>query len=241
MIDGRYPLILGLFSNVFAIIATLLLPLGAGLWLGLKRKGYVEPLLLGAATFFVFQIVIRIPILQLVLGEMTWYSIFSMTQPVLYALFLGATAALFEEGGRWIVMRAFMKKKRSIKDGIAFGIGHGGIEAVLLVGINAVALLIIYGPSTTPLLTALGGAERIFIMILHVSWSVMVLKSVVLHKPMWLVLAFVLHTVIDMAAVLMQQSGVSVYISEGFIALAAILSLWYIIVAYKKYRGADIQ
>jgi uncharacterized membrane protein YhfC len=228
-----------LFSYLFAIFAALVLPLGAGIWFSVRKKGYLKSVLLGALTFFVFQVLTRIPVLQLVLPNMLWYSIFSATQPVLYALFLGSTAALFEEGGRWLVMHLFMKNKHRLTDGIAFGIGHGGTEAVLLVGINLLVLLIMNGASAGALPTFLAGLERIFTLVIHIAFSIMVLKSVVLKKPVWLLTAFILHTVIDTAAVLMH--GMSAFIVEGTVFVFALLLLGYTILEYKKYTGADIQ
>ena len=47
------------------------------------------------------------------------------------ALFL-ATSGLFEETARWIVLRFWAKNTREWNDGVGFGLGHGGIEALLL-------------------------------------------------------------------------------------------------------------
>lgn len=229
-----------LISNLFTIIAALVLPVGAAVWLGVKRKGYMKPVLLGAATFFVFQVLTRIPALQLI-DKMIWYSMFKTSQPVLNALFLGGTAALFEEGGRWIVMRLFMKNKNRLNDGIAFGIGHGGIEAVLLVGINVLVLFILNDHSTSPLQLFAGGFERICTMVIHIAFSVMVLKSVVLKNPLWLLVAFVLHTAIDMAAVLMAGAGASILVLEGVVGVFSLLLLVYVLIEFKKYKGVEIR
>lgn len=230
-----------LFSSLFSVFAALALPIGAAIWLAVKKKGYLKPILLGVLTFFVFQVATRIPLLQIGLYKSVWFSLFSMTQPVLYALFLGATAALFEEGGRWIIMTVLMKNKNRLNDGIAFGVGHGGFEAVLLVGINALALLIVNGPSTMPWLTFAGGMERVFAMIIQIALSVMVLKSVVLKRPLWLLLAFVLHTFIDTGAVIMQYAGVSVLLIEAAIGVSAVALLLFVVFEHKKNNGGEIQ
>ena len=230
-----------LISVLSAILIGIVLPVGAGIWLSAKKKGYLKPVLLGAATFFVFQIITRVPLLQLVLPKMLWYTILAQTQPVLLALFAGATAALFEEGGRWIVMSLLMKNRHRLNDGLAFGVGHGGIEAVYILGITAVYLLL---DQTQPFAAAnllWGSFERICTMVVHIAWSVMVLKSVVLKKPLWLLLAFLLHTAIDMAAVLMSQAGATALMMETVVGVFALLMLAYILVEYKKYKGAEIQ
>lgn len=242
---------MALFGNIFGIFAGFLLPIAAGVWLSLRKKGYLKPVLLGAATFFVFQMLTRIPLLQLVLPGTMWFTLLQTSQPVLYALFLGGTAALFEEGGRWLVMTLFMKNKSrpgdkvtcdSVTcDGIAFGVGHGGIEAVFILGITAIYTL----ASGTPTDLFWGGFERVCTMVVHIAWSVMVLKSVTLKKPVWLLAAFLLHTVIDMAAVLMMQAGASALVMESVVFVFALAMLAYILMAYhtqlKKQKGANIQ
>ena len=63
--------------------------------------------------------------------------------PWLYGLFMGGTAAIAEEFGRYIAVRFLLKKNRRYADGIAYGLGHGGIEAMLLIGVNNIANLIV--------------------------------------------------------------------------------------------------
>jgi uncharacterized membrane protein YhfC len=233
-------------SVYFTILAALVLPIWAGIWLSAKKKGYTKPVLLGVVTFCVFQIFTRIPILQHVLPDMMWFVIFSRTQPVLYALFLGGSAALFEEGGRYIVMRLFMKNKSRLGDsvvfdGIAFGVGHGGIEAILLVGIPVFVSFISENPLPEPLLMFAGGFERVCTMVVHVAWSVMVLKSVILKKLLWLLLAFLLHTAIDMAVVWMPLAGTSTLATEAVLFVFSLMMLGYILIEYKRLKGAEIQ
>ena len=53
---------------------------------------------------------------------------------VAFALYGTAMACIFEECGRYIVLKHIMKKNRSLENAVLYGIGHGGIEilAVLL-------------------------------------------------------------------------------------------------------------
>jgi len=223
---------MSIMSSVFTITAALALPIAAGVWLALRRKGYLKPLLFGVLTFVVFQVLTRIPILG-VLPRMPWFTVMQMGYPFLYALFLGGTAALFEEGGRYLVMGLFLKNRRRVSDGIAFGIGHGGIEAVLLVGVNAL-ITTLAGTVVDPGTMFAGGVERISTMIVHVAWSVMVLKSVREKKIGYLLLAFALHTLIDAAAVLGQYYGVSILILEIVVGIFALMMLGYTLYEYKR-------
>ena len=220
-------------SSVFTVTAALLLPIGAGIWLSLKKKGYLKPLGFGVLTFVVFQVLTRMPLIRGVLPKMPWYIVMQTGYPLLYALFLGGTAALFEEGGRYMVMRLFLRERQRVSDGIAFGIGHGGIEAVLLAGVNALVILLTGGADNAGLMFA-GGVERISTMMLHVAWSVMVLKSVRERKIGYLLLALALHTIIDAAAVLAQYTGVSILMLEAGVGAFALLILGYTIYEYKR-------
>ena len=53
-----------------------------------------------------------------------------------YLIFLGFTAGLFESVGRWVGYKWWFRNSLPYDwaHGVAFGIGHGGIEAVALVG-----------------------------------------------------------------------------------------------------------
>ena len=221
-------------SGLFAVFCTLVLPIGAAVFLMKYRKGLWKPILVGTATFLVFQILFRLPILQLVLPKMGWFLVMSSAQPILYSLFLGATAGLVEEFGRYITMRIFLKKSRQPLDGIGFGIGHGGIEAVLLVGINALATLIVSSQSIVPSLTFASGVERLAAMTFHIGWSVMVMKSVREKKPVWLFVAFLTHTAMDTGVSVASFYHASTWMIEVVLVLLALPTVCYIIKQYRK-------
>src|SRR5699024_180091 len=54
-----------------------------------------------------------------------------LQNPLVYAIYESLAAGVFEEIGRFIGFRYLLKKFRSWKDGIAYCIGHGGIESML--------------------------------------------------------------------------------------------------------------
>ena len=49
-------------------------------------------------------------------------------------LVLSLTAGLFVETARWLMLRRFAPAARGWRNAVMFGAGHGGIEAILLVG-----------------------------------------------------------------------------------------------------------
>lgn len=190
-----------------------------------KRAGRIlKPFLLGMAAFVISQILLRIPLLQILLPNFKWFLSLQL-QPYAYGLFLGLSAGIFEETARFIFLKYLLKGRTRLSDGLAFGLGHGGIEAMLLVGINGIAALILYpmgsldlaGSSYLSLL--LGGIERIFAVSFHIGATLVVLHGIRVNKPWrYLMLAILLHGLIDSmvvilpAALSIKTAGLEVYI-----------------------------
>lgn len=195
----------------------------AGLLLCRKHKcGSLRAGAAGILCFIISQIVVRIPLLTLILPQFAWFHLMQLN-PWIYGIFLGLTAGLAEEGARWIFMKCFLSgkgRKRIGKspdvtgleflDGLAFGLGHGGIEAVLFVGVNAAVTLalILAGAYPAELVSAsdvwLGGMERIFAMSFHIGASLLIMYGVRVKKAFrYFLLALTLHTALDAAIVIL--------------------------------------
>lgn len=219
---------------LFALVAALVLPLGAALYLS-RRLGTVKPVLLGALTFFVFQGLLRIPLLQFVLPRSTAYTLFQFTRPGLFLVFLSLTAGLFEEIGRYLVMKKFMAGAPAAQ-AVAFGIGHGGIEAILLVGVNLVLVAstgaFAIGPASGQFLAA--GVERITAMVFHVCLTLLVWRALAQPRRGWLALAILLHTLLNVLAGFLSLNGAPIALIEGALALATALFLLYTIVSLRR-------
>ena len=105
-----------------------------------RRQGILSAWLLGAAGFFVTQVLIRIPILT-VLQSQSWFVGFAQDHLFLYAFGLAFTAGLFELAGRFAVAK-LLSRRLDHRRSLAAGLGHGGIEAILLIGMTYVNNLI---------------------------------------------------------------------------------------------------
>ena len=105
-----------------------------------RRQGIVSAWLLGATGFFVTQMLIRLPILT-VLQSQSWFLSFAQHHIFGYAFSLAFTAGLFELAGRFAVAK-LMHKKLTYHRSLAAGLGHGSIEAMLLIGMTYVNNLI---------------------------------------------------------------------------------------------------
>ncbi len=123
---------------IVTLVITLLGPIIAAIVYSVKNKGkgVWKAWLLGAAGFFVLQVLIRVPVLN-VLGTFPWFQSFAEKHYLVYCLILAMTAALFEVVARFAVAK-ILQKNMNYQQGVAAGLGHGGIEAILLIGMTYV-------------------------------------------------------------------------------------------------------
>lgn len=249
-------------SIIICFIINLLIcfgvPIGYLIYAIKKRKG-VKAFFIGALVFFISQILLRIPLISYVLPKLDWYLSMSVFNPILYSLFLGLTAGVFEEVGRYIGIKLGLKKHRSWEDGIAFGIGHGGIEAMLITGIanlQYLIYLIAYSNGTLDsmglgnkadglktlfdTLTSMGvlaaGFERIGAIIVHTGLTLIVLYGINKRKLLYLPLAILIHGFIDASIGIVQAIGLNPIVFQGIFLLSIIGLLTYIVVSKKNFK-----
>lgn len=153
-------------------------------------------------------------------------------------LFLAATAGIFEECGRYIIMKTLMKSS-DLPDSLAFGAAHGGTEAVLLVGINSIAMLTTGMWQASGAQMFLAGIERLCAMNAHICWSVLVWRSIKEKKPLLLGVSVILHTVFDFAAVYMPYAGAEIFTVEAVVVLMSVALLLYTSAVIKKINNGD--
>ena len=217
---------------VFSLLISLVLPVVLLVVFAAKRKkqGIISAWLLGAAGFFVTQILIRLPILT-ALSSRSWFIDFSQRHLFAYAFSLAFTAGLFELAGRFLVAK-LLARNLTYRRGLAAGLGHGGIEAMLIVGMayvnNLVYIAMINSGSfdailaqtaaagvdvtqlemirdqmlsASPALFLMAGFERILAMIAHIAMSMLVCYGVARKKAApCVLLCLAIHTCIDLTA-----------------------------------------
>lgn len=251
-------------SIIFMTVSVLLsigFPVALVIWVMNKyRPGFI-PVLFGILVFVVTQVLIRFNLIGAFTTSQAGLS-FILANPILYIAILSLTAGLFEESGRFLAYKFLMKNKREWRHGIAYGIGHGGIEAVIMVSIPFIAniansILINQGGLTSSVLPAeavaqlqviapalvntpsfmflIGGVERVFAIMLHIALSLMVLYGVNRKKIGYLFLAMLAHGLVNFIAVYLMQY-VNVFVSEGFILIVAILSTVYVVKMQKAFE-----
>lgn len=194
---------------LFTLTLTFILPLALAGTLLYTKSTLRKPFFLGVLTFTVFQLLTRIPLLS-VLSTESWFIAFSMKSPLGYLVVLSFTAALFEEGGRYLVFKKWAPNF-SKKDILFFGLGHGGVEAFALVGLA----YILNDVSSAPAIAlAYGGIERISAILLHVALSFWVYQSIRSSSKGGLIVALSLHTSFNVFALVLLQFNAAVWLVE---------------------------
>ncbi|ETT84684.1 YhfC family intramembrane metalloprotease [Bacillus mycoides] len=218
-----------------------------------------KPVLVGAIIFFLFSQILGKSLNSyiLIINSKT-ADIFNNVY--LYALYGGISAAFFEEIGRFIGFCFLLKKYTEWKDGIAYGIGHGGVEAILIGGFTGIQNLLLSGminsggfdylvkkntniPSdlllikeqlinTSSYIFLLGGIERISTFIIQILLSLLVLYGIKEKKLLLLFYAIIIHACIDFVMILFQRLGVNILLIEGLLLLIAIIC-WIVIKKFK--------
>lgn len=238
-----------LFMACSAAIAVFL-PLVLFLFLRRKKGAGVAPLLVGAASFLLFALVLESAAHGFVFANDAAHA-FLRSQPWIYALYVGLMAGLFEESGRLVSFYFVLRRHNSIGDALAYGVGHGGLEAILLVGVtmlNNLVLSIMIRVSGLEHVTAMfsqnpaalqgvqalvgtdfilflaGGLERIIALAFHLAASVLVWMAATGRGPWGLYfLAILFHACLNFPAGLYQFGLLqNVWLLELLTALLAL-------------------
>ena len=235
-------------------------------WAVKKHKASLAAILIGAAVFLVFALVLESMVHQIVLkgarGEAIQGNI------LYYALYGGLMAGLFEETGRFLAMKFLLKKEPSTpKAGVAYGLGHGGAEMMLLFGISMIStftMAVMINAGQMDLLTAgvpaeaqdqltaqidqikdaragtylIGLWERFSALILQVSLSILVWTAVRKGgKWAWLFpAAILLHALVDGIAVILYKHTGMVAVELIVMAMAFAVAGLAWLVARKAFR-----
>ena len=212
----------------FAISATIIISLPFVFAVVLRRRRPVPWLyfIVGVFTFLGAQIV------HLLLNELlVRVGVLPEKMPegsglVVTALVLGLTAALTEELARVVGFRLFPKARR-FRDGLMMGLGHGGIEAIIVGVLLAAGVSALWNLDSSGLLPQGVAAEeyatleqqldlinqsalisfaplveRVIALGAQVTFSVLVLTAFVRSNWFYVLVAVLYHTVLDAAAVM---------------------------------------
>lgn len=249
-----------IIGMIFTLIIAIGLPVVLLILVHKKAKAALSSFLIGCAVFVVF---------ALVLEQFLHTAVFAAAGPllsgniVLYGLYGGLAAALFEETGRLVAMKYVMKRNLNRQNALMYGVGHGGIEAILLVGftyisnlatsiaINSGALqnsLSLLDEGTLEMTLSqiralwelpawqfyLAGVERASAIVLQIALSILVYMAVKTgFKRFWL-LALGIHFAVDFLVVVIAGYGVPLWAVEIILIIIVLIVALY---ARKQYRS----
>ena len=232
------------------------LPIGTLILWRRTRGAKLTPFFVGALVFVVFALVLE-PLLHQVciMGDNAVARAIN-ANPYLYMLYGALAAGVFEETGRYVAFRLLLSKRRfpGRDTAVTYGIGHGGIETMVLLGVTyglyaAIALLSRSGnysaalalaggeagdvammlgrlSELTPGLCAAAMLERVSAFVLHIALSCFVfLAARDKTQRSWFPFAIALHAIADMPAALYQRGMLPLWATELWIAVFALYAL----------------
>lgn len=244
------------FTVLLAGAIEILLPFVLAFIFIRKFKGRWLFFLLGFATFILSQLV-HIPLLSLLGQGFKAAGIDLTAKPwgvLLNSVYLGMMAGLCEEFARYFGFKLLKDRGKPFKAGFITGIGHGGIESIM-VGVSLLANYFLLKavsqggmqlPGLTPeiinsvinmpvYMPLVGAAERIFAIALHLTLSVLVWRAVLLQKKGWLWLAIGYHALVDAFAVAASQYGVNVFVIEGVLLILTVVNVILLINMHRRW------
>ena len=214
---------------------------------------------LGAVAFFASSQVLEKIVHLLVLHPQKDGTVPLMSEnPLLYVIYGISMAALFEETARLIFFK-WLEKKRTLEDSdaLAYGLGHGGLELLYLGMGSLISLLILFSllessnPDLANLLPQntletvqslsgwqvyLLGVERVLALVMQIGLSFWVYQAIRQKKWIYLVAAYGLHALFDLAPSLSQVGWLSnPLLVEGLLGVEVIIFIYFTkSIFYKK-------
>lgn len=252
---------LSIVGMVFTLLISVGLPIVLCLLLYKKQGAKLSSLAVGCASFFLFAMVLEQILHTIVLKSAGT----AFTQNIwLYALYGGLAAAVFEETGRYLMMKHLMKKTLDRKNALMYGVGHGGIEAFLLVGVTyftyiGTAVMINNGQmeASLPMIPAenleasiqsfiafanlpswqffMAGIERMQAIALHMALSVIVYRALKTGSLRYFVIAMAMHFVVDFVT-LVATNFVSIPLVELIVFVMVVAVAF---CAWKLYQAEE--
>ena len=240
-----------------------LMPIAVLIIWKIKTKAKLVPFWIGCLIFPVFALVIEsVCVAGIAFADKKMLNLLSNN--LLLYTFSAAMAGIFEETGRFVAFKFLLRKYKDRRDSVTYGIGHGGIESIILVGGSAALTLFIALVTNSGLLEQFTTAyseglkeaftdsvetmasnsfstymlaffERISAVMIHISLSVLVFVSVRQKGKLWLYpLAVFIHFAVDCTVILPHVLGTPLWLFEIVFFLASLAVAVCVAVYYQK-------
>lgn len=214
-----------MMSLILFLIIGLLIPIFLILVISFKFKVEFKVFIIGLLTFFISQILFRIPILEYI--NLTTPFI---TTSFIYKIILPFTAGLVEVGADYIALKYFIKDL-NINKTLVLGVAHCLCENITVGGVLG-ALNLLYSGNYLNINLYWGSFERLFALIAHVAFALFAYYSIIKEKKFYLFLGILLHGFCDLSISFTNN----IYFIEISTAVIAIFSLTLISTILKKER-----
>lgn len=113
----------------------------------LKKKEAITSILAGALTWLLFAIILEKPIQNALIFPTALglsehpASVYITARPILWSFLVGFFPGVFEETGRLVIYKTLLRKRKNRETSISHGIGHGGFEALFMMGYTSIAYI----------------------------------------------------------------------------------------------------
>ena len=187
----------------------------------MTKKEKTFAIFIGCITFAIFALLLESACNALILGGERAQAL--MQKPILFGLFGGLMAGLFEESGRFVAFKTFLKKTRDDNlTALYYGAGHAGFEVFYIVVTTIITIVMAdklpaqaQVQTQNPLMYLVMPVERIPAIAVHVSLSVLVWFAVKNKGQFYLYpLAIVIHALFDAIAGSLSLMKVNIAIIE---------------------------
>lgn len=241
---------------LLAHIGMVLVGLVAVLWWKIKKKVKWKYFCFGSLLWVIAIILksimdfsISTPILQ----GLSVYGTVSML--VGMGLYVGLRTGFFESGLSYLAIKKTKFRKMKLNEALAFGIGFGSIEAIVVGGLTLISIVaLISDPSLVEALTpeqqvalnlptivvAAPILERIFVLAVHVFSSLLVIYAVMKRKINYLLFSILFKTILDGMVPALRyffdlNTVSGIYMAEVPVVVIGVLSLYGIRWIVKKF------
>lgn len=249
---------------VGAMAFCILLPIISVIYFKKKEHFSIKTVVFGSLGFFVFAMV-----LERLLHSVVISTKIIKLNTISFAIYGALAAGIFEEVGRFVMFKLFLKNNREWKDGLGYGLGHAGIETLLVGALSYLNVIVMSFAinsgkindllknqdtatietvknslvNATLLTTSMGILERVFAFVIQISLTFLVLYAIRERKNIYLLLAILFHALIDFAPALYQMKFITnLYVIEGIVFIFAFMSFIFIMKSKSLfYDNTQIQ
>lgn len=237
-------------GTICSAILSVGVPLALLIFAKKKYQAKLSSFFIGAGTFLLFAMVLE-QLMHLLVFQVGGLS--PENNRWLYYIYAAMAAAVFEETGRLVAMKFLIKKNLNFSNALMYGIGHGGIEAILLgcyYSISNLATMLMINNGTiqqsiavlsddvrsqtiekvsalcaTPVSYFYAvGVERIGAIILQIGLSLLIYQALKCKKSAAAVAAYMIHFAVDFFAV-SSAAYLPIWVIEVCVYVMAIATL----------------